>query len=204
MLIGAKSETAYVGELVSALSNEAKKRTRDTSGKLTLGELFALIHGAACVVTNDTGPMHFSIALGRPTVCLFGPASPEHYGVRKANVEVLYHHVYCSPCAHELEEPPCEGNNVCMKLITLEEVLSAVERQLGGVTSLHTRLPTIAPRYSGPEREPLGVLVRAAATLPKPLRPREDSRVADGASGDKSTGNGAPARKALPGAPGDR
>ena len=127
VLVGAPSEAAYVAEIVARLSDAARARVDDTSGKLKLGELFALIRGAACVVTNDTGPMHFSIALDRPTVCLFGPVSPDHYGVHKSNVEMLYHAVYCSPCAHELDEPPCAGNNVCMQLIEVDEVLAAVD-----------------------------------------------------------------------------
>jgi ADP-heptose:LPS heptosyltransferase len=31
-------------------------------------------------VTNDTGPIYMAVALQCPTVCLFGPAHPEHYG----------------------------------------------------------------------------------------------------------------------------
>src|SRR4029079_7292464 len=122
----------YVAELASRLPAKARARTIDTSGKLSLGELFALIKGAACVVTNATGPMHFSIALDRPTVCLFGPVSPDHYGVRKSNVETIYHAVYCSPCAHEIDTPPCAGVTVSMQLIQVREVLAAVHRQLDG------------------------------------------------------------------------
>src|SRR5690606_8918837 len=73
VLIGAKPEATYVGEIVTRLPAGTQGRVVDTSGKLSLGELFAIIKSAGVVVTNDTGPMHFSIALSRPTVCLFGP-----------------------------------------------------------------------------------------------------------------------------------
>lgn len=165
VLIGAKAEKDYVDEIVRKLGADARDRVIDTSGKLSLGELFALLKGAACVVTNDTGPMHFSIALDRPTVCLFGPVSPEHYGVRKPNVEMIYHAVYCSPCAHELDFPPCAGNNVCMKMIEVSEVLAAIERRLQD-------LPT-APRHRGlevlyqePTGEALGVIARSSLHAP--------------------------------------
>lgn len=168
VLVGAKPEAAYVGQLVAMLSDAARARTIDTSGKLSLGELFALIKGAACVVTNDTGPMHFAIALDRPTVCLFGPVSPDHYGVRKPNVETIYHAVYCSPCAHEIDTPPCAGVNTCMQLISVEEVLAAIERQLGAIPAKH-RLPLADVAYTTPHGGALGVIVRASVEVPRPL-----------------------------------
>ncbi len=161
VLVGAKSEAAYVGEIVALLPPAARGRVVDTSGKLSLGELFALIKGAACTVTNDTGPMHFSIALDRPTVCLFGPVSPDHYGVRKSNVETIYHAVYCSPCAHEIDTPPCAGVNVCMQLIEVPEVLAAVQRQLDGKAA-PVRLPMVDVAYAAPEGGALGVIVRSS------------------------------------------
>src|SRR4029079_8184217 len=151
----------YVAELASRLPAKARARTIDTSAKLSLGELFALIKGAACTVTNDTGPMHFSIALDRPTVCLFGPVSPDHYGVRKANVESLYHAVYCSPCAHEIDTPPCAGVNICMQLIEVPEVLAAVQRQLEG-KSAPMRLPVVDVAYATPHGNALGVIIRSS------------------------------------------
>jgi ADP-heptose:LPS heptosyltransferase len=170
VLVGASSEADYVGQIAGLLPPPARARTVDTSGKLSLSELFAIIKGAACVVTNDTGPMHFSIALDRPTVCLFGPVSPDHYGVRKANVETMYHPVYCSPCAHEIDTPPCAGNNVCMQLIEVDEVLAAVQRQLEGKAARH-RLPMIDVAYAGPEGTVLGVIVRSSIALAAPSSP---------------------------------
>jgi ADP-heptose:LPS heptosyltransferase len=41
------------------------------SGKLDLGGLCGLIEGAACVVSNDTGPLHLALAIGTPAVGIF-------------------------------------------------------------------------------------------------------------------------------------
>jgi heptosyltransferase-1 len=45
-----------------------------------LGELMALLQGAACVVGGDTGPVHLAAALDTPTVALFGPTDPARNG----------------------------------------------------------------------------------------------------------------------------
>jgi heptosyltransferase-1 len=45
-----------------------------------LGELMALLHGSACVVAGDTGPLHLAAALGTRTVALFGPTDPARNG----------------------------------------------------------------------------------------------------------------------------
>jgi len=127
VLIGAPNEAGFVQSLFDKLGPEVQVRVVNTAGRLSLGELLALLQGAACVLTNDTGPMHMAIALGRPTVCLFGPANPEHYGQDLPFVDIFYSQVFCSPCLYEADEPPCNGNNVCMQRIKPEAVVEAVE-----------------------------------------------------------------------------
>ena len=160
VLIGNQGESAHVQGLVRRLSGDARRRTLDTSGRLTLGELLAAIARARCVVTNDSGPMHFAVALRRPTVCLFGPVDPHHYGYDSVGVETLYVPVFCSPCVHENEPPPCGGNNVCMQLIEPAGVLAAVHRLLGMPTSGPQVAPP--PRYVDRDGRALGIIARVS------------------------------------------
>lgn len=53
---------------------------RDLRGAVDLQDLPQLIAGAALVVANDSGPMHISAAMARPTVAVFGPTDPRLYG----------------------------------------------------------------------------------------------------------------------------
>ena len=46
----------------------------------SLGELMALLRGADCIVSGDTGPLHLAVALGTPAVALFGPTDPARNG----------------------------------------------------------------------------------------------------------------------------
>ena len=127
VLIGAPNEAGFVQSLFdkSGAGNPGSRLEYRRTAEL--GELLALLQGSACVLTNDTGPMHMAIALERPTVCLFGPANPEHYGQDLPYVDIFYAQVFCSPCLYEADEPPCNGNNVCMQQIKPEAVVEAVQ-----------------------------------------------------------------------------
>ncbi len=132
LLIGSPSERGYVASIVQLHGGESA-RLQNLAGVLSVGGLLALLERARCLITNDTGPMHMAWALGTPTVCLFGPADPALYGWPGANVEIVYHRIYCSPCLHETGEPPCRGNNICMQRIEVDSVLAATRRVLAGV-----------------------------------------------------------------------
>jgi heptosyltransferase I len=44
------------------------------------GPLMALLRNATCIVGGDTGPLHLAVALGTPSVALFGPTDPLRNG----------------------------------------------------------------------------------------------------------------------------
>ncbi|MEW5848257.1 MAG: glycosyltransferase family 9 protein [Myxococcota bacterium] len=158
VLTGARSEAAYVGDI----ARRCPPGVVDSSGRLSLGELLALLEGAACVVTNDTGPMHLAIALRRPTVCLFGPGDPDHYGTFNRTTEIIYRGVACSPCIYETDVPPCAGDNVCMQQITPLEVVDAVQRMMRGEPP-RARPHRASIMMTGERGQPLGMLVQESA-----------------------------------------
>jgi ADP-heptose:LPS heptosyltransferase len=166
-LIGAVNERLFVQDLHDRLAPDVREKVANTAGSLTLGQLIALIDQASCVLTNDTGPMHIAIALRRPTVCLFGPVNPEHYGQKVPHVEIFYSQVFCSPCLHEADQPPCNGNNICMQRIDPHAVVKTVRRliesdlQLAGMT-VDTQCGTLRVIADAPDGTPLGVVVRAS------------------------------------------
>jgi heptosyltransferase-2 len=159
VLLGAPSEAAYVKQIYDKVPTKSRSHVFNLAGQLSLAEAFALIEAAACVVTNDTGPMHMSFALERPTVCLFGPVDPAHYGVARPDIVTLYAPVPCSPCVHEIDEPPCHGNNICMQRLlpslVVENVLALLER--GGGLPAVAHLPLVWQTDAG---QPLGIVLR--------------------------------------------
>ncbi len=127
VLIGNKQEANYVNQISSEFSQDLG--VINSSGKLNLNELMALIDSALGVVTNDTGPLHMALSLKKPTVGLFGPCAPHQYGQMETCIPI-YMNVYCSPCVHEFMTPPCAGDNQCMKQIGVAQVIQAIDKLL--------------------------------------------------------------------------
>ncbi|MEO0973633.1 MAG: glycosyltransferase family 9 protein [Pseudomonadota bacterium] len=83
-----------------------------------LGEKIALLQRGALAIGVDTGLTHMSIALGRPTLALFGSTCP-YVRTDPAPGTVLYDDLDCSPCRRH---PTCEGAFTCMRQLTVERV----------------------------------------------------------------------------------
>jgi ADP-heptose:LPS heptosyltransferase len=161
ILIGAANESEYVKSIHGKLDSDTKQRVFNTAGLFTLGELFALIEGCELTITNDTGPMHISFSFERPTIALFGPATPAQYG-QHPFAYGIYKNIYCSPCVHDFLTPPCHGDNQCMKKITVEEVLNLCEEIFSGK---NLRGETIISKmdYEKINKATLGILERRKA-----------------------------------------
>jgi len=131
ILTGSAGEFSYVESLRHGLDGENPARVVNTAGRLTIKDLAALIRNSILMITNDSGPMHLAFALKKTTIALFGPCSPLEYS-SQPNVFYLYKNVYCSPCVHHFSISPCKGDNQCMKLIGVDEVLQKVRSILIG------------------------------------------------------------------------
>ncbi|MFI5163737.1 MAG: glycosyltransferase family 9 protein [Bacteroidia bacterium] len=101
------------------------------AGKTSLRELLALYSLSDILITNDSGPGHFSALTDIKTIILFGPETPKLFGPISPNARVIWKELACSPCVNVLNHrfSPC-NNNVCMKSITVEEVYEAVKNLL--------------------------------------------------------------------------
>lgn len=112
------------------------------AGRTSLEVLAALLKRCRALVTNDTGAMHVAAAMGTPVVALFGPTDPQTTGPLGEGHQIIYHPIACSPCL--LRE--CPTDHECMKAISVEEVLAAVEKVLNRPQTSDFRLQTPDPR----------------------------------------------------------
>lgn len=100
------------------------------AGKTSLAESAAVIARSRLLVTGDSGLLHIAVALGVPTVSLFGPGIEKKWAPRDACHVVLNKHLSCSPCTRFGYTPRCRIGARCLDLITVDEVESAVCRIL--------------------------------------------------------------------------
>lgn len=112
------------------------------AGSLSLKELGALIASARLYVGVDSAPMHIAAAVGTPVVALFGPTGAYNWapweGIdwgyapdRPAGTRHVGRHAVVQKEWEEIRPGKEAGRkNTGMEEITLEEVVSAIERVL--------------------------------------------------------------------------
>ena len=96
----------------------------------TIRELMLIFHFSSLLITNDGGPGHFAAMTPIPAIIFYGPETPTLYGTIDDDAVNLFVGLSCSPCvtAYNHRNSPCDGDNMCLKKISPDEVL---ERALG-------------------------------------------------------------------------
>jgi ADP-heptose:LPS heptosyltransferase len=138
LITGAPDERAGAEQL--AHSNAP--RAVPFAGRSSLADLPALYALATLMVSNDSGPAHFSAAAGLPTIVLFGPETPKLYQPLGAS-RAIYAGLACSPCvsAHNHRKTACT-DNVCMRAITVDDVYAAVSELLAAPRASRQATPS--------------------------------------------------------------
>lgn len=91
-------------------------------GQTPLMQSAAIIESAHYLVGVDTGLTHLGIALGTPTIAIFGSTAP-YLDPLSDNARVLYEPRDCSPCHRH---PSCDNRFDCMRAQTPERVANAL------------------------------------------------------------------------------
>lgn len=102
------------------------------AGQVSLPELAALYEHCACVIGPDSGPLHLAVAVGTPTVHLYGPVSPQTFGPWGSphRHQAVTQHLACQYC-HRLDWRDDElPQHPCISGLPITWVLEAVERVL--------------------------------------------------------------------------
>lgn len=119
-------EDKPLGEIIS---RAAPARCLNLCGETSLLEMIEWVRLCELMVTNDTGPMHAAVALGKPLIALFGPTEPRRTGPYGRPENALRIELPCSPClsSHCTYVKP----NECLKGISPGPVFERVQKQLG-------------------------------------------------------------------------
>jgi ADP-heptose:LPS heptosyltransferase len=149
-ITGAPSEAPAAREIAAEIGPDVLC----LAGHTTLRELIVLYTLADVLVTNDSGPGHFSSLTDITSIVLFGPETPEVFGPLGPNTHALRANIACSPCVNPFNHrfSPC-NDNVCMRMIDVDQTYELVESRLTSQPKLKlTVLPENFP--SRPASQP--------------------------------------------------
>jgi heptosyltransferase-3 len=116
-------------------------------GRLSWGQLAALLTVAKVYVGPDTSLTHLAAASGCPTVALYGPTDPRNWGPwpreglarpweaartmqRRGNVVLVQNPLPCLPCRQEGCNRRLDSESRCLDELTPAQVLTAVEEAM--------------------------------------------------------------------------
>lgn len=114
-------------DLAARVTAAARVGLPTLGADLDPAELAATLARARLLVSNDSGPMHLAAAVGTPVVAFFGPTDPGRTAAVGSASRILDRYVFCSPCFLKA----CPYGHECMKEISVENAVSAVEQLLG-------------------------------------------------------------------------
>ncbi|WP_312762954.1 lipopolysaccharide heptosyltransferase II [Stutzerimonas balearica] len=124
-LFGSKNDHPVGQDIVQRLIPGLREEVVNLAGETSLAEAIDLLSCADAVVSNDSGLMHVSAALGRPLVAVYGSTSPAFTPPLSDRVETVRLGLECSPCF----DRTCRfGHNNCMRELLPEQVVEALER----------------------------------------------------------------------------
>jgi ADP-heptose:LPS heptosyltransferase len=117
--------TAAEAQLVRAVVATMREGALDLTGRLSLRGLCALMEQAALVVSNDTGPLHLALALGKPCVGIFWltnliEGTPLRQGLLRAALSVRIH---CPVCGMENVRARCSHDPSFVDDVPVDQVM---------------------------------------------------------------------------------
>lgn len=114
-------------DIVDNVARQMKASAVLMKDEITLPQLAAMIEKCDLFLSNDTGPMHISVAVKTTTIGLFGPGDHVRFYPIGEKHALIRGNVPCGPCRQFTGK--CK-DNICMKAIPVDEVWKAVAQRL--------------------------------------------------------------------------
>jgi ADP-heptose:LPS heptosyltransferase len=116
----------------SALLHNLDKRHLSFAGRTTIPQLASILKTSDLTISADSGPLHLSALMGRPTLGLYGPTDPHLSGPYGIQAHTIVTKLPCHPC-YDLRAPAiCPfGDSLCMDWIRPLEVHKKIVAILG-------------------------------------------------------------------------
>ena len=128
-LLGSERDQPVASTIIEGLPDVERALAFNLAGSTELADAIDLLSSTSLVVSNDSGLMHISAALGRPLVVVYGSSSPEFTPPLADKVEVLSIPVDCGPCFKR----ECPQKHLkCLNDLKPDLALAAIDRLLDG------------------------------------------------------------------------
>lgn len=123
LMTGAPSEREEIQGIEDAVKSD---RCFNFAGKVSFADLTTLYSISKVLITNDSGPGHFSSVTDIKSFVFFGPETPHLYG-SLGNSTPIYANYACSPCvsAYNHRKTPCSDNQ-CLKVLKPQMVYDII------------------------------------------------------------------------------
>ena len=129
VLLGSYNEE----RLINYVKERMKSEPITTAGKTTVKQAVAIIERCKLFICNDSGLMHISAAVGTPVIAIYGPTDYHRTAPYGDGHIIIRKDLPCSPCfrLEGVEKVESCKHRKCLELITVEEVIEAVEKRIG-------------------------------------------------------------------------
>lgn len=101
------------------------------TGRCSLLTTAAVVARSSLLLSGDSGILHLAVALGIPTLSLFGPGRHRKWAPQGEKHRVLRRDIPCSPCTTFGTTPPCSYGIRCMRDILPSQVAESIHHMLG-------------------------------------------------------------------------
>ncbi len=120
-LTGTKKEDSLLDFIAKESKGNAIK-----ANSFSINETIEFIRKTGLFVSNNTGPMHIAIMLGKPVIVLNAFSNPKRWLSKKNGVRMLVKKLACWPC--ETGKPiNCKRGFECIRGISVREVFEAAK-----------------------------------------------------------------------------
>ncbi|QUJ67285.1 lipopolysaccharide heptosyltransferase II [Photobacterium sp. GJ3] len=123
-LFGSAKDQPVTSAIRNALPADLQIHCHDLAGQTSLIEAVDLLAACDTVVSNDSGLMHVSAAVGCKVVAIYGSTSPDYTPPLAEQVAIVHTDIECRPCFKR--ECPY-GHLKCLKELPPQRVIQAIE-----------------------------------------------------------------------------
>lgn len=126
-LFGGTKDREVTDSIRQQLPPELQQYCQNLAGQTSLIEAVDMLAACHTVVSNDSGLMHVSAAVGCNIVAVYGSSSPQYTPPLSNKVEIVHTDISCRPCFKR--ECPLQHLD-CLNKLSPETVMQAINKFL--------------------------------------------------------------------------